>query len=122
MQIGKGSGDNACSATTWSLGSNRTCPFRAPTGRLLTTRCATSSSNSIQRLSAFISAFRKKNWFNEFEIQVRRSFPQRPQSMKPAGWKTEVVTLSSPKATKLVGTEEFFSARLFGRRPGETQF
>src|SRR5580700_10173873 len=51
MQIGKGSGDNACSATMWSLGSNRTCPFRAPTGRLLTTRCATSSSNSIQVVS-----------------------------------------------------------------------
>src|SRR6202040_2640114 len=102
MQIGKDSGENACSATIWSWGSIRTCPFRAPTGGLLTKRCATSSSNSIQRLSAFISAFRKKNWFNEFEIQGRRSFPQRPQSMKRAGWKIEDVTLSLLRATKLV--------------------
>src|ERR1700719_4954447 len=111
MQIGKGSGDNACSAITWSLDSNRTCPFRAPTGRLSTTRCATSSSNSIQRLSAFISTFRNKKWFEGFEIQGRRSFPRPLRSMKHAGWKIEDVTLSLLRATKLVDTEDIFSAR-----------
>src|ERR1700737_4974223 len=105
MQIGKDSGENACSATIWSWGSIRTCPFRAPTGRLSTTRCVTSLSTSIQRLSASISAFRNKKCFDGFEIQGRRSFPQRPQSMKHAGWKIEDVTLSLLRATKLVDTE-----------------
>jgi len=36
MQIGKGSGDNVCSATTWSWCRIRTCPCRAPIGLLLT--------------------------------------------------------------------------------------
>src|ERR1700730_9086628 len=40
--------------------SGRLRSFRAPTGRLLTTRYAISSSNSIQRSSVFILAFRNK--------------------------------------------------------------